>query len=88
MIARRGRPLSCVSDNGTGLTNMAILRWCQERGIERHYIAPGNQPPAIYAKLSVPAMQRGPRAPSRCAPEPDKLKCGTDSAHPWMNVGA
>ena len=110
VIDRRGRPLSCVSDNGTELTSMAILRWCQERRVEWHYIAPGkpqqnafvesfngrlrdeflnetlftslahakaalavwrddynmfrphsaigNQPPAIYAKLSVPAMQR------------------------------
>lgn len=110
VIAVRGRPASCVSDNGTELTSMAILRWCQERGIGWHYIAPGkpqqnafvesfngrlrdellnetlftslaharaalvawrndyntvrphsatgNQPPAIYAKLSVPAMQR------------------------------
>jgi putative transposase len=31
----------CVSDNGTELTSMAILRWCQESGVEWHYIAPG-----------------------------------------------
>lgn len=41
VIARRGPPLLCVSDNGTELTSMAILRWCQERRIEWHYIAPG-----------------------------------------------
>jgi putative transposase len=41
IIAKRGRPLLCVSDNGTELTSMAILRWCQETGIEWHYIAPG-----------------------------------------------
>ena len=41
VIASRGRPLLCVSDNGTELTSMAILRWCQERQIEWHYIAPG-----------------------------------------------
>lgn len=41
IIATRGRPLLCVSDNGTELTSMAILRWCQERQIEWHYIAPG-----------------------------------------------
>ena len=110
VIAIRGRPASCVSDNGTELTGVAILRWTQERRVEWHYIAPGkpqqnafvesfngrlrdellnetlftslvhardalaawrndyntirphsaigNQPPAIYAKLSVPAMQR------------------------------
>jgi putative transposase len=110
IIAERGRPSLCVSDNGTELTSMAILRWSQETGIEWHYIAPGkpqqnafvesfngrlrdellnetlfislaharaalddwrddyntvrphsalgNLPPAIYAKLSDPAMQR------------------------------
>ena len=26
---------------GTELTSTAILRWCQERGVEWHYIAPG-----------------------------------------------
>jgi putative transposase len=110
VIAERGRPAMCVSDNGTELTSMAVLRWCQESQIEWHYIAPGkptqnafiesfngrlrdellnetlfrslaharavlsdwkedyntvrphsaigNLPPAIYAKLSDPAMQR------------------------------
>jgi putative transposase len=110
LIAERGRPAMCVSDNGTELTSMAILRWSQEVQIEWHYIAPGkptqnafiesfngrlrdellnetlfrslaharavladwkedyntvrphsaigNLPPAAYAKLSDPAMQR------------------------------
>ena len=30
-----------VSDNGTELTSLAILRWAQDRQIEWHYIAPG-----------------------------------------------
>ena len=30
-----------VSDNGTELTSNAILRWCFEKKIEWHYIAPG-----------------------------------------------
>ena len=38
---RRGRPLSCVSDNGTELTSMAILRWSQDQGVAWHYIGPG-----------------------------------------------
>jgi len=31
VIARRGRFLMCVSDNGTELTSNAILKWSQER---------------------------------------------------------
>ena len=41
VIAQRGRPLTCVSDNGTELTSMAILAWSQESGVEWHYTAPG-----------------------------------------------
>jgi putative transposase len=41
IMAWRGRPVRCVSDNGTELTGMAVLRWCQELRIEWHYIAPG-----------------------------------------------
>jgi putative transposase len=41
LISIRGRPAMCVSDNGTELTSMAILRWAQERQVEWHYIAPG-----------------------------------------------
>jgi putative transposase len=110
VILIRGRPATCVSDNGTELTSMAILRWSQELGVDWHYIAPGkptqnafiesfngrlrdellnetlfvslaharaaledwkhdyntvrphsglgNLPPADYAMLSAPAMQR------------------------------
>jgi putative transposase len=41
IIAARGRPAMCVSDNGTEVTSMAILRWSQETRVEWHYIAPG-----------------------------------------------
>ena len=41
LIERRGKPGMIVSDNGTELTSNAILRWCSERAIEWHYIAPG-----------------------------------------------
>ncbi len=41
IIRQRGKPLTVVSDNGTELTSMAILKWSQDRRIGWHYIAPG-----------------------------------------------
>jgi putative transposase len=41
IIAVHGKPLMIVSDNGTELPSLAILRWAQDRRIEWHYIAPG-----------------------------------------------
>ena len=41
IAASRGLPGTIVSDNGTEMTSMAVLRWCQETGVEWHYIAPG-----------------------------------------------
>ena len=41
LLAQRGRPRMIVSDNGTELTSMAVLRWSQDRRIDWHYIAPG-----------------------------------------------
>lgn len=41
IIAQRGTPHMVVSDNGTELTSMAILKWSQERHIEWHYTQPG-----------------------------------------------
>jgi putative transposase len=41
LITRRGKPKTIVSDNGTEMTSMAILKWCQETQVEWHYIAPG-----------------------------------------------
>jgi len=41
IAARRGYPATVVSDNGTELTSVAILRWSQERVVAWHYIAPG-----------------------------------------------
>lgn len=40
-IARRGRPATIVSDNGTELTSRAVLEWSNRTGIDWHYIAPG-----------------------------------------------
>ena len=41
LVDRHGRPLGLVSDNGTELTSLAILKWAQESCVEWHYIAPG-----------------------------------------------
>src|ERR1700758_1603617 len=41
LIAARGRPVMCVSDNGTELTGITILRWSHSTQVEWHYIAPG-----------------------------------------------
>ena len=40
-IAERSHPAMVVSDNGTELTSMAILRWSKECDVEWQYIAPG-----------------------------------------------
>lgn len=40
IIARRGKPKTVVSDNGTELNSMAVLKWGQDRRIEWHYICP------------------------------------------------
>ena len=41
LITRRVKPKTIVSDNGTEMTSMAILKWCQQTHVEWHYIAPG-----------------------------------------------
>lgn len=40
-IAARKRPAMIVSDNGTELTSMAMLKWSRDNLVEWHYIAPG-----------------------------------------------
>lgn len=41
ILERQDKPAMVVSDNGSELTSMAILRWSRDRDIEWHYIAPG-----------------------------------------------
>jgi putative transposase len=41
IIAVRGKPMTCVSDNGAELTSMAILAWSKRTGVDWHYIQPG-----------------------------------------------
>lgn len=41
LITKRGKPNTIVSDNGTEFTSIAVVKWCQETGVEWHYIQPG-----------------------------------------------
>jgi putative transposase len=41
LIARHGKPVSCISDNGPELTSKAILKWKQTRVVAWDYIEPG-----------------------------------------------
>lgn len=41
IMAGPGAPQMLISDNGTELSSMSVLRWCQERRIDWHDIAPG-----------------------------------------------
>jgi len=38
LVAVRGCPAMCVSDNGTELTSMAVLRWSQENRVAESFI--------------------------------------------------
>jgi putative transposase len=48
IIARRCQPVTCVSDNGTELTSMAILAWSRSSGVDWHYIQPGKPQQNAY----------------------------------------
>jgi hypothetical protein len=63
----RNYPCMIVSDNGTELTSNAILAWQQERGVEWHYIAPGQTDAEwVRRELQRQAARRVPqRAPVR-----------------------
>lgn len=39
IMARRGHPKTIVSDKGTELASMAVLRWCQDTEVGWHCIA-------------------------------------------------
>ena len=50
IIERRGEPNACVSDNGTELTSMAILKWQKDRDVQWHYIQPGKPQQNAFAE--------------------------------------
>src|SRR5215472_3823250 len=59
IISERGKPAACVSDNGTELTNTAILRWSQQSRVAWHYIAPGKTAAErVYRTLQWPSACR------------------------------
>jgi putative transposase len=41
IIAKRGKPATIVSDNGTEMTSRAVLEWTNRVGVAWRYIAPG-----------------------------------------------
>ena len=45
LLAARGKPMTIVSDNGTELTDNAVLRWADDNKMAWHYIAPGQADP-------------------------------------------
>ena len=45
LIHLRGKPVTAVSDNGTELTSMAVLKWSQETDADWRYIQPGKPMP-------------------------------------------
>jgi putative transposase len=54
IIAWRGRPQTLVSDNGTELTSMAILKWSQTAKVAWHSIAPASPRKTPSLKHSTP----------------------------------
>lgn len=60
IVKQRGRPHTIVSDNGTEMTSMAALKWCQKTGIEWHYIAPQADAKRFCRKLQRQLHRRVP----------------------------
>jgi putative transposase len=47
---RRAGRRACVSDNGTELTSVAILKWSEASGVALHYTAPGRPQQNAFAE--------------------------------------
>ena len=58
LIAARGRPAMCVSDNGTELTGVAILRWSQETRVEWQHRAGQAAAECLHRELQWPTARR------------------------------
>src|ERR1700709_1865410 len=53
IVARRGKPGSIVSDNGTEFTCNAMLAWSKDTVIDCHFIAPGNRCRTVSSRVSM-----------------------------------
>lgn len=85
IAAIRGKPLAVVSDNGTELTSTSILRWSQERRVERRYIAPGKPTQnALHGQKGVQpaAMPPAPEGRTRRAPTAASARRKLRQRHP------
>ena len=80
VIAVRGWPASIVSDNGTELTSMAILRWCQETCIDWHYIEPGKPTQNAFVESFNGRLRDDPRIKSGGRPCSPRSRT---PARPW-----
>ena len=59
IIARRAKPATVVSDNGTELTSNAILKWADGTKVGWHYIAPGKpQAERLHRELQRASQRR------------------------------
>lgn len=71
VVAARGQPLQCVSDNGPEFAGLAMLRWAHDRRLDWHYSALGNLTPVAYAarNASVPQQPGALRSTTGFAPQ-------------------
>ena len=58
LIRLRGKPVTVVSGNGSELTSMAVLKWCQETGVEWHYIQPSKPMQNAFCRELQRQLQR------------------------------
>ena len=92
LIARRGRPKSCVSDNGTELTSKAILNWTDTRGVDWHYIAPGKPQQNAFVESFIGRLRDeclnetlfGSLAQARAALDSWRIDYNPASQHPFI----
>ena len=50
VVARRGRPQQCVSDNGPEFTGLAMMRWAHSLRLDWHFIDPGKPQQNAFAE--------------------------------------